>query len=234
MSADARQGRIEETQTDGRAEDPADRASERAGDPESAATSRAEVLARIIDSHDNEVGGGAAAALAAAMAAGLAGMVARLSVSHDLPLSAAAFEEMAHEADALADELSRGAADDVAAYARLKAAFGLPKDTEGAREARSAAIEEGLRYAAAVPLENARRADRVADICDTLQGRSNPAAASDLAVGGSLAEAGAAGCLLNVEVNTDSMRGGEAAEALLEEVAALRGAQARRRGTGSG
>ena len=79
-----------------------------------------------------------------------------------------------------------------------------------------------------MPLENARRADRVADICDTLRGRSNPAAASDLAVGASLAEAGVAGCLLNVEVNTESMRTREAVEALLKDVGALREAQTRR------
>jgi formiminotetrahydrofolate cyclodeaminase len=196
--------------------------------------SRAEVLARIIDSRDNEVGGGASAALVAAMAAGLAGMVARLSVAHDLALPAARYEELAEAADALAEELSRGAADDVAAYARLKAAFGLPKDTDAAKEARAAAIEDGLRYAAAVPLENARRADRVADICAELADRSNPAAATDLAVGVALAEDGLEGCLLNVKVNTETMRDDQAVAALLEEVAALRESQTRRRSGYSG
>jgi|GEM_PF-211231 len=199
-----------------------------ATDPAVDGASLARVLERIIDSGDNEVGGGAAAALAAAMAAGLAGMVARLSVPYDLPLSPETFEEMAATADVLAGELSRGAAEDVAAYARLKAAFGMPKDTDAARDARAAAIEEGLAYAAAVPLENARLADRVAGICDTLHERSNPAAASDLAVGASLAEAGVSGCLLNVEANIGSMRSREAADALEKETAALRETQARR------
>jgi len=46
-----------------------------------------EILRKIIDSKDFTVGGGSAAALSGAMAAGLVGMVARLSVDKNYGLS---------------------------------------------------------------------------------------------------------------------------------------------------
>jgi formiminotetrahydrofolate cyclodeaminase len=179
------------------------------------------VLGRILDSQDCEVGGGAAAAVAGCMAAALAAMVARLSLAYDLPLSAQTYEDLAVEADALAAELSQGAADDVAAYARLKAAYGLAKDRDEAVVARKKAIEQGLHHAAVVPLENARRAARAGDICALLRDRSNPAAASDLAVAATLADSAVAGCIWNVEVNTAAMQDRQAAQALLDDLAAL-------------
>jgi methenyltetrahydrofolate cyclohydrolase len=179
------------------------------------------VLARILDSRDFEVGGGAAAALAGSMAAALAALVARLSVAHELPLPAEVYEVLAIEADGLSSELSRGAVQDVQAYAGLKAAYALARDTGEAVRVRKEAIERGLYNAATVPLENVRRAGRVRAICVELLGRANPNAASDLAVAVALAESSLCGCARNVEANTAFMHDHEAAQALLNELGAL-------------
>lgn len=177
-------------------------------------------MGRVLDSRDFEVGGGAAAALAGAMAAALAAMVARLSVTHELPLSSETYESLAAEADALAGQLTAGAGQDIEAYSALKAAYALPRAPGGAAEPRQSAIEEGLRHAADVPLMNVRRSARVVAICTELHERSNPAAASDLAVAASLAQSALLGCARNVEVNAACMKDEKTAQGLLAELAA--------------
>jgi formiminotetrahydrofolate cyclodeaminase len=187
----------------------------------------AEVLARVLDATDATVGGGSAAALAGAMAAGLAGMVARLSVGRGLELSDARYTGCAVEADVLGSALLAGAGDDAEAYGLVKAAYGLPRESVAQVEAREAAIGDALIAAALVPLDNARRALRVREICRELAGRSNAAAASDLGVAVRLADAAVGGCLLNVEVNLDALPGSPAAARLRREAEAVRIGHAR-------
>ena len=55
--------------------------------------------------------------------------------------------------------------------------------------------------AATVPLQNGHRAARVLEICAELDGRSNPAAASDIAAGVMLARMAVTDCALNVDAN---------------------------------
>lgn len=187
----------------------------------------ADVLARVLDATDAAVGGGSASALAGAMAAGLAGMVARLSAGRGLGLSDARYHGCAVEADVLGAALLAGAADDVEAYGLVKAAYGLPRETAAQTEARQAATHDALIAAAFVPLDNARRALRVREICRELAGRSNTAAASDLGVAVVLADAAVAGCLLNVEVNLEALPGSPAAARLRRGAEAVRISHAR-------
>jgi formiminotetrahydrofolate cyclodeaminase len=175
-----------------------------------------QVLARILDASDASVGGGSAAALSAAMAAGLLGMVARLSVARGLPLSDDRYQAVATEADELRDGLIEGAAEDAAVYALVKGAYGLPRDTDEHRAARKTAIDEALIAAATVPRDNARRAARVLKLCRELAGKSNESAASDLAVGEDLARVGVLGCAGNIDVNVSSVEGSRAADLLGE------------------
>jgi len=180
-----------------------------------------ETLARVLDPHDNAVGGGSASALAGAMAAGLLGMVARLSAGRGLELSDERYRAVAEEADELRRALVAGAAEDSAVYACVKGAYGLPKATEEEKARRGAAIHEALIAAAEVPRDNAHRCARVLVLCRELVGRSNESAASDLAVGVELARVGIIGCAGNVDVNV-SMLEGERAAKLLREADELR------------
>lgn len=189
--------------------------------PDSLAVSLQPVLARILDGGEATTGGGSAAAFAGAMAAGLLGMVASLSAGKDLELDDTHYEAVAAEASALCEQLAAGAAADAAAYGLIRAAYALPKGTPREKDVRGAAIYDALIAAAEVPRDNARACARVLDLCRELAGRSNEAAASDLAVALELARAGVIGCAGNIDVNVGMLEG-ERAVALLREAEELR------------
>lgn len=186
-----------------------------------------EVFGRVLDSTDRAVGGGSAAALSAAMAAGLAGMVARLSVGRDLALGDARYEVLVAEADELSAALLAGAREDAEVYALVSAAHRAHPNGEGEAEARRTAIDEALLAAARVPLENACRALRVLELSTELSGRSNPVAASDLAVARLLADAGVSGCLANVAANLGALHDSARAAGVRHEAESVRIAHAR-------
>ncbi|MDR3332917.1 MAG: cyclodeaminase/cyclohydrolase family protein, partial [Synergistaceae bacterium] len=126
-----------------------------------------EAMDNIMDSHDVTVGGGSASAAAAAMAAGLIGMVARLSVSKNGKTYGLPDDEYiacADRLDRLGAELKRGASDDADAYIGLRNAYAMPKETDGQKSARRAAIEDAAVAAASVPLKNAKLAASVSEI----------------------------------------------------------------------
>jgi methenyltetrahydrofolate cyclohydrolase len=189
------------------------------------------VLAGVIDSTDLTVGGGSASALAGAMAAGLAGMVARLSVGRSLGLGDERYLAVATEADDLGRALHAGAREDADAYALVRAAYALPRNTDEAQAARQSAIQGALEVAAGVPLENARRLLCVRQLCAGLQGVSNPAASSDLSVAVLLADAAVRGCLLNVEINAVLLPHSPAVVSLRHEAEAVSAAHERARAT---
>ena len=157
-----------------------------------------EILDKILDSRDVTVGGGSASALAGAMAAGLAGMVARLSAAKDYGLPPEECERVAAELDALSATLLEGSAADAEAYGLIKAAYQIPRED---KQRRSDAIQAAAVRAADVPLSNGTACGRVRDLGQKLLGRSNPNAGSDLAVGIALARVGVAGCVANVRAN---------------------------------
>jgi methenyltetrahydrofolate cyclohydrolase len=187
----------------------------------------ADVLAGVLDATDATVGGGSAAALAGAMAAGLVGMVARLSMGRGLELSDAYYNGCAVEADVLGSALLAGSKDDLEAYRLVKAAYLLPRDGPQQTEKRQAAIHDALIAAALVPLDNARRALRVREICRELDCRSNTTVAADLGVAVRLADAAVGGCLLNVEVNLEALPVSQAAARMRREAETVRTSHAR-------
>ncbi len=189
--------------------------------PDVLAASLQPVLARILDAGEATTGGGSAAALSGAMAAGLLGMVARLSIGKELELGDERYQRVTDEAAELCAGLAFGAAEDAAAYGLIKAAYARPKDTDEEKAARGAAIHDALIAAAETPRDNARACARVLGLCRELVGRSNESAASDLAVALELARAGVVGCAGNIDVNV-SMLEGERAAALLREAEELR------------
>lgn len=178
----------------------------------------------VIDPADDQTGGGTASAVAGAMAAGLAGMVARLSIGRDGMEPESFYREIDAEAQVLTDSLMRGGREDAEAFGAVMRAFTLPKCTDEEKLARSAAIQEGMVGAANVPLKNAERCARVLDLVARLTGRSNPNAVSDLQVAGALARTGLEGCLANVAINVDSIKDENTASGLNARAAELRAA----------
>lgn len=160
-----------------------------------------EILDMILDSRDATAGGGSASALAGAMAAGMAGMVARLSVGKEYGLADEQYLEIAEQADRLAADLCSGCSKDREAYLLIKDAYGLPKQTPEEKAVRSKAIRQAGIEAARVPMENAEKCAGVGRLCKLLSGKSNPNAASDLKAAEMLSATGLEGCILNIEVN---------------------------------
>lgn len=177
---------------------------------------------KVVDAEDDQTGGGTAAAVAGAMAAGLAGMVARLSVGKDGMEPDPYYHEIDAEAQVLTGALLRGGREDSEAFGAVMRAFTLPKCTDEEVAARSAAIQHGMVGAAKVPLQNAERCANVLDLVTRLRDRSNRNAASDLEVAGALARTALMGCLANVAINVESIKEENAVFALTTRADELR------------
>ena len=147
-------------------------------------------------------GGGSVSALAGALAAALGEMVCRLTLKKKSHAEhhGAVQTWLAKLAD-LRARLMEAIDRDAASYDAVMAAFRRPKATPDQQTARSQAIEEASKIAAAVPLETAELAVAVAHAVKELQPVTVPQAASDLSVALSLAAAGRAGAVENVRAN---------------------------------
>ncbi len=179
-------------------------------------------LARLASAEPTP-GGGSASAVAGAMAASLLTMVASLSTGRPkyapyastLERAGVVGTEMRARLLALAD-------DDARAYGGFASAMKLPRETTGEVAVRQEALKAAARAATEVPIEVVRACRRVVDELESLAGRSNQNAASDLVVGAMLSDAAARGAAANVFINLPSV-GDSAFEdrALLEVTAAL-------------
>lgn len=153
-------------------------------------------------------GGGSAAALAGAVAAGLVAMVCRLTIGRKAYAAAAPrAREILDRAEALRGDLRRLVDRDAVSYDGVMAAYKIPKDDA----ARTGAIDAALVAAAEVPLETAQAAATVLELAGEIEAIGNKNARSDAKVAALLAHAAARGALENVRVNleglTDARRG---------------------------
>src|SRR5438128_2822846 len=163
-------------------------------------------------------GGGSAAALAAALAGALVAMVARLTTGRKAYAAAQGrVAEILAEADALRAQLRRLVDDDAAAYARVSAAYKLPKDAPGRRRA----VGEAVVGAARTPLAMARGAARLAALAGEIGAIGNKNASSDAKVAAALAAAALTGAIENVRVNVASLSERGLGRSLLEEAERL-------------
>lgn len=181
-----------------------------------------EAFLRVMDPEDNQTGGGSACAVAGAMAAGLVGMVARLSIGRNsMPHPDQFYHQVDGEAQRLSRELFDGCSADAQAFDAVMQAYRLPKGTDTQREQRQAAIQESLLRATLVPLANARGSARLLELCEQLQGQSNPNADSDLECAWHLARAALLGCLSNARINLTSIKADEPAATLRSQLQEL-------------
>ena len=150
-------------------------------------------------------GGGAAAAVAAALGASLVSMVAGLSTGKPkyeaYEATLAKCESLGHE---LTAEFLRLADRDAEAYAGYSTALKMPRETEDQQKARKQAIQLAARAAAEAPLDCIKACLSLAIAAEALAGRSNVNAASDVLVAALLGEAAARSAAENVLINLPS------------------------------
>jgi formiminotetrahydrofolate cyclodeaminase len=152
-------------------------------------------------------GGGSAAALSGLLAASLMEMVINLTLGR---------EEFAEHEEVLASKqqilaglhttLEQLVDRDAAAFSGVMDAFRLPKGTDEEKSARTAAIQQGYKEAAEVPLETARACLEVLEIGQVLLGKVNSHAGSDLVVGALAGHTGVLGALLNTAINLPAIK----------------------------
>jgi len=148
-------------------------------------------------------GGGSAAAAGAAMAAGLANMVASMSrgkkayLQYEKELSAAIAR-----LSVLREELKAAIDADAESYNAVIKAYKQAKDSPDG----DGIVNAALRQATAVPLTVAERARDVGQIAESLKPITNPNMKSDLTTSIALVRAAIEGALANVEINLEALK----------------------------
>jgi formiminotetrahydrofolate cyclodeaminase len=151
-------------------------------------------------------GGGAVAAMHAAMAAGLVSMVCELTVGRP---RYAAYEETMREALGEAGRCREAAVglaeEDARVFTAVTEAYRLPKGSDEEKAARTAAIQKALVAAAEVPLRTAAVAGEVLELARRIRAGANVNVLSDVAVAAISARAAMQAAAVNVEVNRAAM-----------------------------
>ncbi len=174
----------------------------------------ADFLGRLA-SADPVPGGGSASAVTAATAAALVAMVARLSIGRPkYAQHEAMLVRTQAAATALVDRCLDIADRDAAAFGGFAAAMKLPRETEAEKAARTSAMQAAAPDCAVVPLEAVEACRDILGLAESLAGRSNQNASSDLRVAALLAEAGARGAAENVAINLPTLGDDATAERL--------------------
>lgn len=155
-------------------------------------------------SSDPTPGGGTAAAVTGAMAAGLLAMVSRLSMEKGG--DDASFSRTLERMEAARVELMDLAVRDAEAFDAVMRAMRLARATEEEKRTRQGAVQAALKGAADVPLAVAARSLAVLEAAPGLAASGNPNLVSDVGVGALLAYSAVHGALLNVRINLASLK----------------------------
>jgi len=158
-------------------------------------------------------GGGSVAALAGALGCALSSMVCNLTkgkekylaVEKDILMALKKSEQLRSRLTELIDE-------DTQAFNDVMKAFKLPKDTDEQKKQRSAAIQEGYKKAAEVPLKTAEICAQILDVALVVAKKGNQNSITDAGVSTLLARAGVSGAALNVKINLGSIKDTEFVE----------------------
>lgn len=152
-------------------------------------------------------GGGSCSALAGSIAAALGEMVARLTAGREKYASSQAEMEKIIEAfPPIREKLMNAVDEDSKAFDLYMAALAMPKTTDEEKTARSAAMQEGLKAAAKVPLGVAQAINTLFPSLEKAVTIGNPNAVTDGMVGTMMARTGILGALFNVRVNLASIK----------------------------
>lgn len=171
---------------------------------------RDEVIEEFLDdlaSKDPVPGGGGASALSGAMGCALGEMVVSLTVGKK---TYAAYREMllglGEHLKSLREIFLRLQDKDEEAFLPLKAAYGLPRETEEEQRARDRVMAQALHEACLVPLSVMETATGALESLKSVAEHGAKNVLSDAGVGASLLRAATEGAAFNVKINLKSMK----------------------------
>ncbi len=167
-------------------------------------------------------GGGSAAAIMGATGAALVAMVCNLTIGKkNYAAVESDMRRILGEAETLRQKLTGMIEADVDAFDQVMAGYGMPKDNDAQKTARSEAIQAALKNAATVCLACAQTcADVVALTRETAE-KGNLNVVSDAGVAVLAAHAGLKSAALNVYINANSVKDKAFADSKLAELEAI-------------
>jgi len=164
-------------------------------------------------------GGGSAAAVMGAQAAALISMVCNLTIGK--PKYAEVEVEMRAllvKSEALRETLTSMIKADVEVFDRLMATYGLPKDSDAEKAARSAAIQAALKEATVVPLACACACAETIALSRIAADKGNVGVISDAGVAAMAGYGALKSAALNVYINAGGLKDRTFADAKLAEL----------------
>ncbi|SFQ44685.1 formiminotetrahydrofolate cyclodeaminase [Lachnospiraceae bacterium XBB1006] len=181
-----------------------------------------EAFCALTESNEPAPGGGSVAALAGALAASLAGMVANLTMGREKYADVEdEMKVMEASASALSKELLDGILKDSESFNVYMDALKLPKGTDEEKAARREAMQEGLKAAAIVPLENAKLAYEAMDYAELAVKKGNPNAVTDGKTAMMMARTAVLAAGYNVKINLESIKDEEFVAKMRAEIESI-------------
>ncbi len=165
-------------------------------------------------------GGGGASALAGALGTALGLMVGNLTVGKK---KYAHVEEevlsMMEHLVKMQQDMIQLADEDGKVFAPLAAAYGLPSGTEEEKAYKIQVMEENLLAASLVPVRVMELAAEILDILDVMEQKGSVMAVSDVGVAVQFARTAVTGAVMNVYINTKSMKDRQKAQVINDRAA---------------
>ena len=161
----------------------------------------------VLQSDAPAPGGGSVSALSGAQGVALMMMVADLTCGRE---KYAGFEDVCKkvkdQAVGLFRELTVAVDKDTAAYNKVMEAYKMPKENDEQKEQRKKAIKEANLEATEVPYQVMEVSYKALELAETMIGKCNPNAASDLGVAAVSLMNAVKGAWLNVRINMPGLK----------------------------
>lgn len=159
-------------------------------------------------------GGGAVAALSAAIAAAQLSMVVAYTTGKEWEDRAERMKELEKELETFRAEALALVQEDEIAFSGVSEAYQLPKTDDEEKFIRKTTIQQALSLATIPPTKTAQLAIRLLDIATELAASGNPGVISDVAVGASMARSALESAIFNIQINEIAIKDPETKEKL--------------------
>lgn len=151
-------------------------------------------------------GGGSVSALAGSLGSALTSMVCRLTIGKKKYADVQSeMETILNQSEELKRKLTLIIDEDTAAFNKLIAALGMPKETDEQKTLRARAIQDATKGATVVPLKLLEYCEEGAGLAQTVAEKGNRNSLSDAGVSLLMLQAAAHGASLNVRTNLASL-----------------------------